>query len=154
MNIYIFYYIRHLAIKTFISNIIVLLIVLFDVIVMSDESSYFLDEQEGSYDKIDIKWAIVRHIDRLNNLCALTQSEKQVSIGERERMLSFGVAMFERMVEHYIDVKYTNELKEFKEDPKTKSAGELAIALNKYGCLLKLLGRQGFLMRRIRKGSG
>lgn len=103
----------------------------------------YLDESEISFDKIDFKWALIRHIDRIGNLTSMTQSDKQATLQEREALLSLSVKLFENMLIPYVDDKYKNELEEKKFEQQGK---ELAAALHKYGCLMRLLKRRGFLM--------
>ncbi len=58
----------------------------------------YLDENEISFDKLDFKWAVIRHIDRIGASTSITQTEKQASVDEREKLLNLSIKVLEMML--------------------------------------------------------
>jgi hypothetical protein len=114
---------------------------------------YFLDESEISFDKIDFKWAIVRHLDRIGNMTSITQTEKQASVEERERLMVLSIRVLEMMLLPYCDNKYAEDITRAREHYAEQNK-EMAYALYKLGALMRLLHRKGFLMKGYTIGFG
>jgi hypothetical protein len=112
----------------------------------------YLDDNEVSFDKLDFKWAVIRHIDRIGNLCSFTQTEKQASLEERQKLITLSVKLFEQCLMPYQDDKYELDIGIGQE--LLAEGKELAFALHKFGCLMMLLHRRGFLMVGYSKGFG